>query len=319
MLKRAQLKVCEEMSEPADISKHPNRSRRSGGCVKSVSVFSTGRGEAHWEHIYGSRKPALWWIFKGKRWVTLSINVFVIEHSEGLVLFDTGQDRAVVTDTNYWPGGFTGTVMRSLFRFHIAPDETLSEQLKRLGYSTQDVRTVVFSHLHCDHAGGIREIAHAELVVSSEAWEDLLSAHPERHAVFRRDIDLPGLRWHRISFQPTDDPSLKPFTYSYDLMGNGSMILLPTPGHCPGSLSMLVRREDAPPLLFIGDLTYGTDLLERGQLPGTGNKRDLRASFAKVLALKEKMPDLIILASHDLRAFDALGKAHLTAASIVEE
>ena len=83
-------------------------------------------------------------------------------------------------------------------------------------------------------------------------------------------------------------------------MGDGSMVLLlPTPGHLQGSLSMLVRRDGAPPLLLVGDMCYGLELLERGQLPSTGDKKELRASWAKVLALKQRMPDLVILASHD--------------------
>lgn len=295
------------------IKKMPTESGDSGGPVNSVSVsvsvISTGTGEAHWEHVYGTHKPALWWIFFGRRWVTLSLNVYVVERSDGLVLFDTGQDRAVVTDPDYWPAGFTGTIFRHVFRFHIGPDETLTRQLEKSGYSVADVRKAVFSHLHGDHIGGIREILHADLVVSSEAWEDMLGPHPERHFVFRRDIDLPGAKWQQISFQPTDDPSLAPFTHAFDLMGDGSMILLPTPGHLPGSLSMLVRRDGAPPLLLIGDLTYGVELLERGQLPGTGDKKELRASFAKVLALKERMPDLIILAAHDTRAAERLREA----------
>ncbi len=297
------------MSEHTTLSKSGKSFHESEGPVKSVSVISTGTGEGHREHVYGTRKPALWWIFFGRQWVTLSINVFVIEHSDGVVLFDTGQDRAVVTDPNYWPKGFTGTIMRNLFKCHIGPDDTLTRQLEKLGYSAGDVRKAVFSHLHYDHVGGIREIAHADLVVSSEAWEHMLGPHPERHAVFRRYIDLPGLKWQRISFQQTDDPSLKPFTHAFDLMGDGSMILLPTPGHLPGSLSMLVRRDGAPPLLLIGDLTYGAELLERGQLPGTGDKKELRASFAKVLALKERMPDLVILASHDTHAAERLSEA----------
>ena len=137
----------------------------------------------------------------------------------------------------------------------------------------------------------------------------MLQPHSEREGIFRRDIDLPGLKWQRISFQPTDDPSLAPFTHAFDLMGDGSMVLLPTPGHSPGSLSMLVRRDGAPPLLLVSDLTYRMDLLERGQLPGTGDKKELRASWTKVLALKERMPDLVILASHDPVSAEALRKA----------
>ncbi|UGV41379.1 N-acyl homoserine lactonase family protein [Methanococcoides orientis] len=297
------------MSEHTTHSKSGTAFHESVSPIKSVSVISTGTGEAHWEHIYGSRKSALWWIFFGRRWVTIPINVYVIEHSDGLVLFDTGQDRAVVNDSDYWPGGITGLFLRHLFRFHIGPDDTLTRQLEISGYSVADVRKAVISHLHCDHIGGIREIPQADLIVSNEAWEHMLGPeHPERHAVFRRDIDLPDAKWQRITFQPTDDPSIAPFTHAFDLMGDGSMILLPTPGHLPGSLSMLVRRNGAPPLLLISDLAYRTELIERGQFPGTGDIEELQASYAKVLALKEKIPDLIILATHDPGAAEALGK-----------
>lgn len=279
----------------------------NGGPVKSVSVITLGTGEGHWEHVHGTRKPALWWIFFGQRWVTLPLNAYVIERSDGLILFDTGQNRAVMTDPDYWPSGFTGTIFRHIFRFHIGPEDTLTKQLEKSGYSVADVRKAVFSHLHADHVGGIGEILHADLVVSNEAWEHMLGPHPERHMVFRGEIQIPGAKWQQISFQPTDDASLAPFTHAFDLMGDGSMMLLPTPGHLEGSLSMLVRRDGAPPLLLIGDLSYGPEFLERRQLPGTGNKKELLTSFAKVLALKERMPDLIILAGHDAGAVEALG------------
>ena len=51
-------------------------------------MIATGAAEAHHEHIYGSRKPALWWIFFGRQRVRLPINVYVIEHEDGLMLFD---------------------------------------------------------------------------------------------------------------------------------------------------------------------------------------------------------------------------------------
>ncbi len=59
-----------------------------------------------------------------------------------------------------------------------------------------------------------------------------------------------------------------PFTEASDRMGDGSLTLLPTPGHTAGSVSLLVRRAGRPPLLLVGDLTYGADILQRGQLPG---------------------------------------------------
>jgi hypothetical protein len=57
------------------------------------------------------------------------INVYVIEHAKRLILFDTGQDRASVTDENYFPGGFTGYLYDRLARFDITESDTLSAQL----------------------------------------------------------------------------------------------------------------------------------------------------------------------------------------------
>ena len=279
-----------------------------GGPVRSVSLFSTGIGEGHYEHIYGSQKPALWWIFRGRRWVTIPLNVFVIEHEDGVILFDAGMDRKVVTDPNYWPEGFTGKVMSNLFKFHIGPEETVPKQLHKLGYSMDDINKIVFSHLHADHVGDLSQITNAELIVDKEGWQNMLGPHPDRHMVFRNYIDLPGLKWNKISLTPINDPSLKPFTHAYDIMGDGSMVLLQTPGHLEGSLSMLVRSKGAPPMLLIGDLSYGVEFIERYQFPATGNKKELKESFSKVIELKKRIPDLVIIASHDTGAAEYIKK-----------
>lgn len=280
-------------------TKHLRSEDKSGEPIQSVSVISTGSVEVHPEHIFGTRKPSLWWIFTSKRWVEIPIYVFVIEHAQGLVLFDTGMDRAVVTNPDFFPDKITKYIYAHVFRFHQGPEDTLSHQLELSGYRTADVQKAVISHLHWDHAGGIGEIPQAELVVSQQAWQHMMEPHPEREGVLRRDIDIPGAKWNRIKFQPANDPSLAPFTHVYDLMGDGSLILLPTPGHLTGSMSMLVRRKNAAPLLMVGDLTYNVEALMQDQLPGRGNKKQLLASFAKVRALKESMPELVILAAHD--------------------
>jgi len=278
--------------------------------VRSVRVVSTGGAEAHREHIRGTHKPALWWIFAGRKWVHLPINVFVIEHARGLVLFDTGQDPGVVDDPNYWPDPVTGFFMRHIFRFRMSPDDALGRQLYRAGYDPADVTTAVISHLHADHVGGIREIPQAELLVSREAWQHMQGPHREREMVLRRDIDVPGANWRQIELPPTDDPDLAPFTHAFDLMGDGSLVILPTPGHLPGSVSLLVRSAGAPPLLLVADLCYSADMLTEERYAGTGDRAVLRQSYAKVRALMDRMPDLVILPSHDTGADAAVREAY---------
>lgn len=274
--------------------------------VKSVHVFSTGSGGQHKEHRYGSKLPQLWWVLTSRSWISVPINVFVLEHRDGLVLFDAGLNPAMASDPDYVSSSIGRFLLRRIFRLDIGPDETLSAKLEALGFTSSAVRKVVISHLHFDHIGGIAEVPQAELLVSSEEWQQLSDPHPEREWILREHIELPGAKWRQIEFTPTDDPLLAPFGCCYDVMGDGSMTLLPTPGHTPGSMSMLVRSVNLPPLLLVGDLTYEVDLLIKDQVPGTGDKAQLLSSFAKVRELQKLLPDLIILPTHDPAATEAL-------------
>src|SRR5215468_10824596 len=97
------------------------------GPVKAVSVVSTGTVQIRPEHLYGTRKPLYWWLLTSRRWTPpRPINVYVIEHTKGLILFDTGQDRASVTDAASSPRGATGHVYHRLARFDIGEDDTLT-------------------------------------------------------------------------------------------------------------------------------------------------------------------------------------------------
>jgi glyoxylase-like metal-dependent hydrolase (beta-lactamase superfamily II) len=275
--------------------------------VKAVSVISTGGVQIHPEQPYGTRKPLYWWLLTSRQWTPpRPINVYVIEHAKGLILFDTGQDRASVTDENYFPGGFTGYLYDRLARFDITESDTLSAQLAQLGYAPADVSTAIVSHLHEDHIGGLPELAGANLLVSAAEWAELSKPAPGPRGFLRTHIQVPGAKWHQISLEPTSDPALAPFTESLDVMGDGSLLLLATPGHTAGSMSLLIRRGARPPLLLVGDLTYGADILQRGTVPGVGNRRQLAQTTRNVLTLAEHLPGLVVLPAHDPTAAQRL-------------
>ncbi len=278
--------------------------------IARVSRFSTGTVDIHPQHAHRGRSPMYWWILTSRRWLEARpVNVYVIEHRDGVVLFDTGQDRASVTDPSYFPEGANGVLYRRLARFHISEDETLSAGLERLGYRTGDVTRAVVSHLHQDHIGGIAEIPGADLLVSDDEWRSLHRPMPEARGLLRSHVELPGAKWKPLSYEPLEDPTIRPFTRGHDLFDDGSLTILPTPGHTPGSMSMLVRRDDAPPLLLVGDLTYDVHAFERGVSGGVGSKRALLETRAKVMTVRANHPGLRILAAHDPAAADQLEAA----------
>jgi len=278
--------------------------------IERVSVLSTGSVKIRPDHRQASWRPMPWWLLTSRQWTAPApINVYVIEHRDGLVLFDTGQDRASVTDPEYFPGGLTGLLYDRLASFEIGEAETLTGGLGRLGYAVADVGTAVLSHLHQDHIGGLGQLGEAAILVSQIEWATLSSPLPEMRGLMSSHIDLPGLRWERIEPQPTDDPALLPFGESHDLFGDGSLVLVPTPGHTPGSMSLVVRRPDQPPLVMVGDLTYDVHVLEDGHVPGVGSRRRLRRSTALVNQLRQRLPGTAILPAHDPGAADRLAQA----------
>jgi N-acyl homoserine lactone hydrolase len=74
--------------------------------IRRVRVISTGTVQIHPEHMARTWQPTFLSVLTSRRWTApLPINVYVIEHRNGLVLFDTGQDRSSVTDPRYFPSG----------------------------------------------------------------------------------------------------------------------------------------------------------------------------------------------------------------------
>lgn len=263
--------------------------------ILNVSVVSTGSVQIRPQHARRDGSPLLWWLLTSRRWTSpRPINVYVIEHSDGLVLFDTGQDRSSVTDPGYFPSGLAGYLYRRLARFTIAPGETLTAQLASIGYNIADVHTAVLSHLHQDHIGGLPELAHARIIVSSAEWATLGKPGSLLNGLMKKHIALPGLKW---------DTDAAP-----DLFGDGTLTLVSTPGHTPGSLSLLLHQDGLPPMLFVGDLTYDVSLLESGDVPGIGRRAELQRSSELVRGLRRQHPSLLVLAAHDPAAAGMLAR-----------
>ncbi|MEO6532058.1 MAG: MBL fold metallo-hydrolase [Pseudolysinimonas sp.] len=282
--------------------------------ITKVAILSTGNVAIRPQHVRGTGSPMFWWLLTARRWTApRPINVYVIEHRDGLVLFDTGQDRRSVTDPHYFPAGIMGFFYRRLAHFAIGAGDTLTAQLAALGYRASDVKTAVLSHLHQDHIGGIAELPNAEIVVNAIDWAEVDSRGALLEGVMADHVRLPGVNYRPVDIPEATDAAtqaaIAPFTHALDLRGDGSLLLLPTPGHSPGSMSMLVRAEGMPPLLLVGDLTYDVNLLAGEHLPGVGEKKGLLASTRAVLALWERHPGLVVLAAHDPAAAGLLADA----------
>lgn len=267
--------------------------------VSQIDVLTTGWGEQHKEHRYGSWMPQILWVLLSRNWVKIPINAFLIHHRNGPVLFDTGIDPAIASDPNYISQAIGRVLMDRIFKWHLSEEDALRHQLRKTGISASQIQKVVISHLHFDHVGGIADVPNSELIVSEREWAQLSEPHPEREWILSEHIKIPGSNWRPVPFEKTDDPLFEGFDGTFDVMGDGTLTLLPTPGHTPGSISMFIRSTKGPPVLLIGDLAYTAQAIMEDQVPGTGDAKELRLTYKKVRQLKKDIPNLLIVPSHD--------------------
>jgi hypothetical protein len=114
--------------------------------ISGLSAVSTGSVWIRPEHVGPTRKNVYVWLVTSHQWTRpLPINAYVIEHREGLVLFDTGQDRAGVTDPEYFPPGFTGFLYdrlndAELLAAGIVPGAGNKRQLRRTVAAVNELR-----------------------------------------------------------------------------------------------------------------------------------------------------------------------------------
>src|SRR5436305_2414728 len=99
----------------------------------------------------------------------LPIYAFVVEHPEGLIVVDTGP-TARATEPGYYPAWHP--FFRFGMRLSIHPEEEIGPQLAAIGFKATDVRWVVMTHLHSDHAGGLDYFPNSEILASERELAD---------------------------------------------------------------------------------------------------------------------------------------------------
>lgn len=153
----------------------------------------------------------------GEGEIAMPVPVFLIEHPKGRVLFDTG----LHPDCQHDPVGRFGERMANLYKIIFRPGEEISERLKAIDRDPARIDLIVNSHFHYDHVGGNALIPNATMIVQRREWEARLNldiAAP--HGDNSRDFDI----GHRLRLIDCE----------HDVLGDGSVVCMPTYGHTLG-------------------------------------------------------------------------------------
>lgn len=213
---------------------------------------------------------------------------WLIEHPQGLVLFDTGMHIDLQTSVDR-----IGATTAETITPHFAPGEELTARLASRGIDPGDISRIVVSHLHFDHVGGNQEIPDARVIVQEAEWA---SGHDQRM------IDY-GV------YNPADydhGHDIEQIIGEHDVFGDGSVTCLPTPGHTRGHQSLRVELESGP-VVLTGDCVYLESMLDDMVVPTMGSERaqaQQRESMRYLASLRDAGCRLLF--GHDQDQFASL-------------
>jgi len=229
----------------------------------------------------------------------LPIYVWVIEHPEGLIVIDTG----IPADANkpVWFPPFMPLVQRAA-KFKMNPEQEVGSRLRQLGLSPDDVRWVVLTHLHQDHDGGLHHFPNTEFVVSSKEWEMATGVKGRMNGYLNQ-------RWPDW-FKPrlvdfSSQNSLGPFAGHHTLTQAGDIHLVPTPGHSPGHMSVILV-EDNLSVMFAGDASYTEKLLIEQKADGIGDDPEVQQETHQKILEYAGQYHTVYLPTHDPGAKERL-------------
>lgn len=231
--------------------------------------------------------------------VEFPVPAYLIETDEGYVLYDTGCHPDCMGENGRWPVEFQNQVP-----YEGDETTTILYQLEQLGVKPDDIKTVILSHMHNDHAGCVEYFPNAEFIVHKDEFNACISAYAQNRymdSYIWKDTDVwtkMKLNWKFLECNEGDYKVCEELT-----------ILNLGPGHARGVLALKADLEKTGTVIITSDAVYCTENYELEREPGVvydtvGWRKSLK--YIKKVAKESKAQ---VWFGHDRKQFDTLVKA----------
>jgi glyoxylase-like metal-dependent hydrolase (beta-lactamase superfamily II) len=194
---------------------------------------------------------------------------YLVKHGDDYMMWDTGQA------TTAGP---------------VAPKVPLVDLLAQMKVAPEQVKYVGISHFHPDHIGQANALPKATLLIGTGDWEALTSPKPP-----------PGANPQLVSNWISGGGTVEPVAQDKDVFGDGTVIMLSTPGHTPGHHSLLVKLAQMGSVVLSGDFAHFGENYENGGVPIFNfNRAQTLASIDRIKKIAANTKATVVL-QHDAR------------------
>src|SRR6201992_3377390 len=160
----------------------------------------------------------------GELKLQLTFSCYVIKHGDEYMLWDTGHAMTMP---------------------NVAPKVSLVDQLAKINVTPDQIKYVGISHYHADHTGQISSFPKATLLIGTREWDAISAPKPAEGVNFK-----PFESWIK------GESKVEPQVLDKDVFGDGTVMMLCTPGHTPGHSSLLVKLPQMGPVILSGDAAH---------------------------------------------------------------
>ena len=239
--------------------------------------------------------------------LSMTASGLLIRHPKGDVLVDGGNSSRFDQEAEDFP--FSRRLVIKAIPGRLKPRIRLSVGLRMLGERDDEIRWLLPSHVHLDHVGGYEDLSPTPVLLTDEELRYSANADAQRTgAVIPQQAGLMMRQRQRLSFSPHP---YEIFDRHFDLYGDGSVVVVPLPGHTPGSVGIFINLSATQRILYVGDAVLtDAEIAHRIRKPFFIHDEEPQQADQEVRLLNQLhdlAPQILMLPAHGrsdfLRAF----------------